>query len=1224
MRKELVFIVGLFLFGSTAVAFAQSTRNIEVRVLDETGRPLADAQVILQPVAIPMTQAIERTSFGAARSVRKIIGRATTNAEGLAAIDISTEEAIKADELVAATAWKRGYAPYSANILKGGELRCSRVRVRSMQVLDAEGKPVAGLKVTRDVASLNAESLGATERELFDPPWWTTDEYVTNEFGLVTVECRFRGVQGGSIFEKDGTRHRFSISDINSRMAARLPDDRELTIVHLVRHGKLQGQLPAGTSQDYSVRMQKENKNSLSSVVARMEENPTTLLAEVRTTDEGQFTFDALEEGDYSLIAYRKTPYDGFVDAPLQRQPVAFNRVHIEAGKTASIQIGSEPLAKVSGRIVSDEMPTDLQGKTILLSKKIIVDARNGQFHPLVQAVCAADGSFVAWLPPGTFQAVPPAIDGYRSSPVPEFEIGVGAASFTLDSISLVKTKTLKVAWPGKPQIPSLGSPLSSSVFFQLKDNSRADCVLSADGYGKLEIPVGAEVANIYLDPSTVGTATESAFIDRDDSENFDLELNTKAKGVSAVVGVRGKVVDSNNQPLAGVPVNITLTFEPVASNVNNPTASSFMGTLGSQMIDLVLTQHDGTFQVPPRQLLRRLTIPGRENQNECKFIFSASTLVNPDAIEVRKTFQFKPSEWSESQVELPDLVIDRPMGGNRFSGKLLNAEGQPSAGELIRLNDKRHIVRALTDADGNFSFEDVAGPTWLLRQKDWSIRAISDYSQPMVFKFNSKGPNQQSGRAEPAGWKRPDLNQRRALAKKVLQGVVNAQPSGLPEEAYLEPDQYFQGTLLRGGPNFDDARLQFANFWTELKDEQLVQLSEAASKSTYKSTFLRMLANRKPSAEAYQRAMDALELPEVDNFPADAMINEIAEVGLKLHTFGVLGPYRGKLQQFIDYWTTQKNKERAQLRLPANLPANAQRMWMMDSDSVLMCRALMNPEEFAANATEQLQSDLNELSPEDRATAVRNTSILMRLYPVEQLKLPAERMSASLEYFVDLGTLDPLAGLEAARRGTFSADSVRMIVQSAFSSGHPDAQRAFTESIPLMLQADSDLRRFAFSMGRPGELGWYKAVHGASDELGRIAAWILAFDYLNGKYDDAAARLLPMMERRSQNMLAIAYSIINEYPELCKQIVDRAAPRLLQQAEAEFDMPFARSSDVSLAAYFDAEGTVDVLLKLQKRLDEEMKNQPARQTNSRLYSRRNSLSTLRATCLRGLLLDEQ
>ncbi len=69
----------------------------------------------------------------------------------------------------------------------------------------------------------------------------------------------------------------------------------------------------------------------------------------------------------------------------------------------------------------------------------------------------------------------------------------------------------------------------------------------------------------------------------------------------------------------------------------------------------------------------------------------------------------------------------------------MLDANGQPSAGELLRLADKRHIVRTLSNRDGEFAIDDVAGPTWLMRESDWSVRAVNDYAQPITCNFDEK-----------------------------------------------------------------------------------------------------------------------------------------------------------------------------------------------------------------------------------------------------------------------------------------------------------------------------------------------------------------------------------------------------------------------------------------------------------------------------------------------------
>ncbi len=69
------------------------------------------------------------------------------------------------------------------------------------------------------------------------------------------------------------------------------------------------------------------------------------------------------------------------------------------------------------------------------------------------------------------------------------------------------------------------------------------------------------------------------------------------------------------------------------------------------------------------------MTVPGREISLEGRFTFTISTRANPNPIEVERAYTVKPSEWDMLDIELPDLIVDRPLGGQQLKGKLLDRE---------------------------------------------------------------------------------------------------------------------------------------------------------------------------------------------------------------------------------------------------------------------------------------------------------------------------------------------------------------------------------------------------------------------------------------------------------------------------------------------------------------------------------------------------------------------
>ncbi len=180
---------------------------------------------------------------------------------------------------------------------------------------------------------------------------------------------------------------------------------------------------------------------------------------------------------------------------------------------------------------------------------------------------------------------------------------------------------------------------------------------------------MGAEVQSITRE-ILYGRGTEpSSFVDRDPSANFDLELIRTPQGMSSNVALRGRAVEPNGRGVGGVPVSVSLTYEPLAG------ANMSLRQGGSQLLDIAWTAADGTYQIPARQLFRRMTVPGREISLEGRFTFTISTRANPNPIEVERAYTVKPSEWDMLDIELPDLIVDRPLGGQQLKGKLLDRE---------------------------------------------------------------------------------------------------------------------------------------------------------------------------------------------------------------------------------------------------------------------------------------------------------------------------------------------------------------------------------------------------------------------------------------------------------------------------------------------------------------------------------------------------------------------
>ena len=270
----------------------------------------------------------------------------------------------------------------------------------------------------------------------------------------------------------------------------------------------------------------------------------------------------------------------------------------------------------------------------------------------------------------------------------------------------------------------------------------------------------------------------------------------------------------------------------------------------------------------------------------------------NPEPVEVQKVITFDSQAWELKEIEFPDLVLEPRTAKKRLSVQLLDANGQPAAGEFIQLADQRRLLGALSDEMGRFAIEDLTGPTWLLRSSDWSVRKLDNYDQPLTLALDS-GTND---RTPSALKQRMPKEQRQSLARKILQAVpkldrphnsIDYPYLPLSDDAYLSPDASFRQVETAVGPEGDADRLQYAKFWYTLGDEKLERLLAAMGTDAARIKLLRLMADRKPSAEAYARVLDAIPMAGQAAMPSyysrDTIFEQIAQVGLKLHHQGQL-----------------------------------------------------------------------------------------------------------------------------------------------------------------------------------------------------------------------------------------------------------------------------------------------------------------------------------------------
>lgn len=1197
-------LLTLWVLGLAGVpTLAQSQRTIEVKVTDVQDQPIADAKVMVRSVSYRFSA--DEAGFGDAASGLPN-KQVATDAMGVAKIDVTDLLGDDLDAPVSVATWKVGYGMQSTSVQNSFEFKLSPLRKRTIQVVDAEDKPLKGLRVEHAVE----ESLAASRSVM---QWWTEEYSVTDEFGLVTLESPSTGVLSLAIQEAGGTSHRVHLSDAN-RLNGRWIDLRDVSVVRLSPHGQVEGKMSPEFVKDYRVRLMKDYRATL----ARNFELWSSLSDQVSVNEDGSFRVDAVAEGSYWVIVYRDEPYESSASMNLTELPVSIQKIEVSAGTVSTIQIKTEPSAKVTGRVVGGDAQADYTGLRLVFNRAI-PDESNSRIlegHNVARSVCSADGTFTCWLPAGRFRVTPIATANWKLNGLLEFEVGRGAATITTADISMIPTKEVKVQWLREERGPyTLLSYIDNRISFVTGESDRSDCSLTADGYGRVRLPVGAEVQSITREILSSRGVEPSSFVDRDPSENFDLELVKTPQGMSSNVALRGRAIDAHGQGVRGVPISVSLSYEPIAST------NTVSREGGSQLLDVAWSTADGSYKIPARQLVRRMTVPGREISSEGRFTFTISTPANPNPIEVEKVYTVKPSEWDMLDIELPDLVIDRPLGGQHLKGKLLDAQGQPSDGERVRLAEKRHVIRTLTDREGQFAIEDLAGPVWLLREGDWSIHAVSDYTQPITLAFKSS-PEPPADARPAKGWQRADQKLRQTLAKELLKTIPNGQgmfriAQNLSDDFYLEPEKFFRQLLLARGQGSDEARLRFVNFWSHLSDQQLQELADSMEQAPSKVQIMRLIADRHPSAAAYSKVMDAIVPPknlEENSVYIERMLDHLAAVGLKLHHYGVLDTT--KISEFLALRAAESS------RVARNPRAAIQ--GRPESESIAMCRALLDPLQFAADVGETAPVESSELNTELRVQEARNREILLRLFPADFEKINRLRGLASEQTLIDLSEQAPLEALAAVKQGKVPVEFLRVIAAVALNSGRAEAARVFEESARELLRVDqSRFRPSALSIGaRNLDLNWYKAARRTSVEFRKMVAWHLAHDYLSGKYDDASVSILSIRDRNYQQMLTTAYCLSEDYPELAMQIAQRAVPRMLRSAEQELDQSYSRASDISLAAWFEPQAATELVMKISKQLDEEKKQQGAK-PDARLFSKTNRLMSLRDSCLRGLLLDE-
>ncbi len=148
------------------------------------------------------------------------------------------------------------------------------------------------------------------------------------------------------------------MNDIN-RVRGRLPDLRDLCVLRLQRHGKIEGKMPAEFAQEFGVRVIRDYRDIRA--LDRLLGGSMTSLndSQAQVDQDGTFRFDAVVEGSNWVVVYRREPLDASKATAPTRQPVAHASRRSSSWKNGNASSRYSAVAKVSGRVVCPEATSD-------------------------------------------------------------------------------------------------------------------------------------------------------------------------------------------------------------------------------------------------------------------------------------------------------------------------------------------------------------------------------------------------------------------------------------------------------------------------------------------------------------------------------------------------------------------------------------------------------------------------------------------------------------------------------------------------------------------------------------------------------------------------------------------------------------------------------------------------------------------------------------------------
>ena len=341
-------------------------------------------------------------------------------------------------------------------------------------------------------------------------------------------------------------------------------------------------------------------------------------------------------------------------------------------------------------------------------------------------------------------------------------------------------------------------------------------------------------------------------------------------------VVLHGRVLDAAGNGLPFEPLELSIKF----SSVRKDGPSSSMQRV---QLDKITTRSDGSFQLPPRQILSPLTIPASSSESTGKLVVTISSNSRDAEFHAEKELTIESTEtWNVHDIELPDLVLPPPITRPTLQGRMLDSQGQPLAGKTVWLADRLNMLRTVTDRAGEFRINEVASPAWLLSKEDWSIHAIQNLTQPFELKTNSAAQQPSVAPVVNAPQSLPlsqlSAEQRSKLVEGNIKGMLTLQKIAgigiyLPQQAYLDPDAYYKHLSQSNGLNLDGMRWAFADFWKSLSEEQLLGLASATTNVHGRQRLLGLRAERYPSPMAFEQTAQVDQCGDWTDYDAQLRI---------------------------------------------------------------------------------------------------------------------------------------------------------------------------------------------------------------------------------------------------------------------------------------------------------------------------------------------------------------